>query len=200
MRQAQHNKRGRGRGRKSSNPGNRVYESNGPDVKVRGNANHIAEKYIQLARDAASSGDTVAAENYLQHAEHYNRLVAAAQAQIQEQQQARGRQPQGSDDQERSDKPAAADGASQQSATNGKPVAASELDSEGGDEGVKPAGRPQRGPRRAKSAENQDTESVSGANGAKANGKADDVGKRESVENDDSPGDDARASQADAEA
>ena len=81
MRQAQHNKRSRGRGRKSSNPGNRVYESNGPDVKVRGNASHIAEKYVNLARDASSSGDLVAAENYLQHAEHYFRLVAAAQTQ-----------------------------------------------------------------------------------------------------------------------
>jgi len=57
----------------------RGYESNGPDVKIRGNASHIAEKYITLARDALSSGDTVMAENYLQHAEHYNRIIASAQ-------------------------------------------------------------------------------------------------------------------------
>jgi hypothetical protein len=63
----------------------RVYESNGPDVKVRGTAHHIAEKYMQLARDAQSSGDPVAAESYLQHAEHYYRLIAAAQAQFQQQ-------------------------------------------------------------------------------------------------------------------
>ena len=64
--------RSRGRnnngGRKHINPLSRNFESNGPDVKVRGNAAHIAEKYLQLARDAQSSGDSVMAENYLQHA------------------------------------------------------------------------------------------------------------------------------------
>lgn len=65
--------------RKSQNPLTRVYESNGPDVKIRGTASHIAEKYIQLARDSQSSGDPVAAENYYQHAEHYFRLIATAQ-------------------------------------------------------------------------------------------------------------------------
>lgn len=68
-------------GRKHINPLSRNYESNGPDVKVRGNAAHIAEKYIQLARDAQASGDSVMAENYLQHAEHYFRIVSAAQPQ-----------------------------------------------------------------------------------------------------------------------
>lgn len=82
------NKRMRGRNnnnnnnRKSQNPLTRVYESNGPDVKIRGTANHVAEKYIQLARDAATSGDPVGAENYYQHAEHYFRLIAAAQEQF----------------------------------------------------------------------------------------------------------------------
>jgi hypothetical protein len=56
-----------------------MYESNGPDMKIRGNASHIAEKYLQLARDAQSAGDPIAAENYYQHAEHYFRLIAAAQ-------------------------------------------------------------------------------------------------------------------------
>ncbi len=90
MRQGhQNNKRMRGRGgRKGSNPLQRSYESNGPDVKIRGNALHVAEKYVQLARDAASSGDRVAEQNYLQHAEHYYRIVAAAQAQMPQQQQA----------------------------------------------------------------------------------------------------------------
>lgn len=82
MRQGQQNKRMRGRNRKGPNPLTRSYESNGPDVKIRGTALHIAEKYVQLARDAQSSGDRVAGENYLQHAEHYYRLVAAAQAQM----------------------------------------------------------------------------------------------------------------------
>jgi len=59
-----------------------MYESNGQDVKIRGTASHIAEKYLQLARDAQSSGDPIAAENYYQHAEHYFRLIAAAQEQL----------------------------------------------------------------------------------------------------------------------
>jgi hypothetical protein len=60
----------------------RNFESNGPDVKIRGTAAHIAEKYMSLARDALSSGDIVAAESYLQHAEHYNRIIMAAQSQL----------------------------------------------------------------------------------------------------------------------
>ena len=81
MRQGQQNRRGRGRGRnKAQNPLSRNYESNGPDVKIRGTAAHIAEKYASLARDALSSGDTVAGESYLQHAEHYNRIIMANQA------------------------------------------------------------------------------------------------------------------------
>ena len=83
MRQSQHGKKPRGRGRKQHNPLSRVYDSSGPDVKIRGTASHIADKYVNLARDAQSSGDRVGAENYLQHAEHYFRIVAAAQAQMQ---------------------------------------------------------------------------------------------------------------------
>src|SRR5919205_1094554 len=80
------NRRMRGRNRnKGPNPLTRSYESNGPDVKIRGTAQHIADKYSQLARDAQSSGDPVAAENYLQHAEHYYRIIAAAQEQFREQ-------------------------------------------------------------------------------------------------------------------
>jgi len=71
--------------RRNQNPLTRVYESNGPDVKIRGTANHVAEKYLQLARDAQSSGDPVSAENYFQHAEHYFRLIAAAQEQFRQQ-------------------------------------------------------------------------------------------------------------------
>jgi len=87
MRNGQKRMRGRGNNnhRKSQNPLTRVYESNGPDVKIRGTASHIAEKYIQLARDAQSSGDPVAAENYYQHAEHYFRLIATAQEQFRQQ-------------------------------------------------------------------------------------------------------------------
>jgi len=94
MRPGQQNKRGRGRSgsnnnngggnRKGQNPLSRSYDSSGPDVKIRGTAQHVAEKYMNLARDAQSSGDRVMAENYLQHAEHYNRIILTAQAQMQE--------------------------------------------------------------------------------------------------------------------
>ncbi len=66
--------------RHESNPPTRTYESNGPDVKIRGTARHIADKYLQLARDAHTAGNPVSAENYLQHAEHYFLLIAAAHA------------------------------------------------------------------------------------------------------------------------
>jgi hypothetical protein len=63
----------------SNNP-NRAYESNGPEgTKVRGNAQTIYEKYQQMARDANSSGDRVLAENHLQHAEHYFRMIRQMQ-------------------------------------------------------------------------------------------------------------------------
>lgn len=80
-------KRQRGRGRKpggggggnhNHNHGNRSLESNGPDVKIRGTAAQIYEKYSQYARDAQSGGDRVKYENYLQHAEHYYRVMAAS--------------------------------------------------------------------------------------------------------------------------
>jgi hypothetical protein len=81
--------RNRGRGGGGGNGGgkpqhnaNRAFDSNGPDsVKVRGAAQHIYEKYQQLARDAGSAGDRVLAENYLQHAEHYFRVLRAMQPQ-----------------------------------------------------------------------------------------------------------------------
>ena len=56
-------------------------EFSGPEAKIRGSASHVYEKYLQLARDANSSGDRIIAENYLQHAEHYYRIMAAAAAQ-----------------------------------------------------------------------------------------------------------------------
>ena len=90
MRNGQNNKRMRNRNnnnnRRGQNPMTRVFESNGPDIKIRGTASHVAEKYVQLARDARSSGDPVAAENYYQHAEHYFRLIASAQEQFRQNQ------------------------------------------------------------------------------------------------------------------
>jgi hypothetical protein len=74
-------KRQRGRGNRRPGGGNpnRSFESNGPDMKVRGSAQHIYERYVQLARDAHSSGDRVLAENYMQHADHYYRVLRAMQ-------------------------------------------------------------------------------------------------------------------------
>ena len=75
-----------------NNP-NRSFDSNGPEGKVHGSATQVYEKYLQLARDANSAGDRVMAENYLQHAEHYFRIMAAqAEAQQQYQQQHGGQQ------------------------------------------------------------------------------------------------------------
>ncbi|KEC56516.1 DUF4167 domain-containing protein [Bartonella koehlerae] len=91
----QQNRRARGRNnnsngnnnnnnRRGPNPLSRNYESSGPDVKIRGNAQQIADKYISLARDAQGAGDRVMSENYLQHAEHYLRIILAAVGQTQQ--------------------------------------------------------------------------------------------------------------------
>ena len=71
--------RGRGNGGRNKvyNPRGQTFESSGPEVKVRGNAQQVVERYLALARDASSAGDRVAAENYLQHAEHYYRTMNA---------------------------------------------------------------------------------------------------------------------------
>jgi hypothetical protein len=70
---------GSGGGKPQQNA-NRAFDSNGPEnMKVRGHAQHVFEKYQQLARDAAGAGDRVLAENFLQHAEHYFRLLRTIQ-------------------------------------------------------------------------------------------------------------------------
>ena len=56
---------------------NHVFDSNGPDLRIRGTAQQLFEKYLQLGRDATSSGDRVMAEGYFQHAEHYFRILNA---------------------------------------------------------------------------------------------------------------------------
>ena len=63
-----------------------TFESNGPEVKIRGNAHQVLERYLALARDASSAGDRITAENYYQHAEHYYRLLSAQAAQHAQQQ------------------------------------------------------------------------------------------------------------------
>jgi len=74
--------RSRGKPNRNRNPGNninRVFDSSGPEGKVRGTPQQIIDKYGQLARDASLSNDRVAAENFQQHAEHYTRLLVEAQ-------------------------------------------------------------------------------------------------------------------------
>lgn len=77
----QSNRRGRGRGhnhsrRNNHNNRNQTFDSNGPSGRIRGNAKQIHEKYLQLAKDAISSGDRVLAESLFQHADHYGRIAA----------------------------------------------------------------------------------------------------------------------------
>ena len=67
--------RGRSNGRRGSHGSSHSIESNGREVKIRGNPTQLFEKYQSLARDAVSSGDPISAENYLQHAEHYFRVM-----------------------------------------------------------------------------------------------------------------------------
>ncbi|GAB4386276.1 DUF4167 domain-containing protein [Albidovulum sp.] len=68
---------------------NRVFDSSGPEGKVRGTPQQIIDKYLALARDAQLSNDRVAEQNFLQHAEHYTRLLAEAQREMQREQEAR---------------------------------------------------------------------------------------------------------------
>lgn len=96
------------------NNSHRNFDSNGPDVKIRGTATNIFERYCQLARDANASGDRVAAENYLQHAEHYYRIMLAQgvtpMQRAANQQQNQQQQPNGNGQQPQQPAPAAAEG------------------------------------------------------------------------------------------
>ncbi len=86
---------------------NRVFDSQGPDGKVRGTPQQIIEKYNQLHRDAVLSGDRVDAENFAQHAEHYTRLLAEAQREVEakrEEQEEQNRQRQAERDRERNER------------------------------------------------------------------------------------------------
>ena len=97
MRQGPNTRRSRGRGnsgRRQNVPlRHQTFDSNGPDVRIRGNAHQVYEKYLALARDATASGDRIMAENYFQHAEHYFRIIN----QINEQSEQRDKQRQRTD-------------------------------------------------------------------------------------------------------
>ena len=92
------------RNRPSGNIVNRVFDSNGPEGKVRGTPQQIIDKYNQLARDSQLSGDRVATENFQQHAEHYLRMLAEAQREMEarrEEQERQNRDRQAERDRER---------------------------------------------------------------------------------------------------
>src|SRR5690554_1433919 len=88
---------------------NRVFDSSGPEGKVRGTPQQIIDKYLVLARDAQLSGDRVAAENFLQHAEHYTRMLSEAQREMAREAEAR-QQPQGNNQNRRFDQREDGDG------------------------------------------------------------------------------------------
>ncbi|MCZ0811059.1 MAG: DUF4167 domain-containing protein [Pseudomonadota bacterium] len=93
-----------GRNRSMGNIVNRVFESSGPEGKVRGTPQQIIDKYNQLTRDAQLSNDRVAAENFQQHAEHYLRMLSSAQKEQdarREQQERENRERQAERDRER---------------------------------------------------------------------------------------------------
>ena len=106
--QSHHHNNHNNNGQRRINPRVHSFDSNGPDVRIRGTAYQITEKYQALAKDAAAAGDRVLAESYLQHAEHYQRLINEMgeeynrnqqQFNGNQQHQNNGQQPQGQDDQ-----------------------------------------------------------------------------------------------------
>ena len=96
---------------------NQTFDSNGPEVRVRGNAHQVLEKYLALARDAQSAGNRIAAENYFQHAEHYFRIInAIGEANGRQRQQVR---PEGGDQPQPQSQPATSSTGPAQPAPNG---------------------------------------------------------------------------------
>ena len=112
MRSSKPRSRKNNRNRPQQNGGNipnRVFDSSGPEGKVRGTPQQIIDKYQQLARDSQLSGDRVATENFSQHAEHYLRMLSAAQREIDErrdQQERENRERQAERDRERAERDA----------------------------------------------------------------------------------------------
>ncbi|WP_299281990.1 DUF4167 domain-containing protein [uncultured Tateyamaria sp.] len=98
------NSRNRNNNSGGGNVVNRVFDSSGPEGKVRGTPQQIIDKYNQLARDSQLSGDRVATENFQQHAEHYMRMLSEAQKEIdarREEQERQNRERQAERDRER---------------------------------------------------------------------------------------------------
>lgn len=133
---------------------NRVFDSSGPDGKVRGTPQQIIEKYNQLHRDAVLSGDRVDAENFAQHGEHYTRMLAEAQREVEakrEEQEAANRERQAERDRERQERLQAQEAAANDPAAMEQPdVAVIVPDEQGSGLVETPEEKPQR-PRRQRS-------------------------------------------------
>lgn len=169
-------KRQRGRGRKpGGNQGNRPHESNGPEVKIRGTAAQIHEKYLQYARDAQSSGDRVRYENLMQHAEHYFRILAANMpkdklpGQQQDNQQNNGAETEGED---ASNEPEASASESTDEAES------SETPAEASDDSGEGSNRPRR--RRGRRRQPQDGEAAAEGDG-EARSALDDLARKQAA-------------------
>ncbi len=119
--------RNKNNNRRSNNVGNvvnRVFDSAGPEGKVRGTPQQIIEKYQGLYRDAQLSGDRVAAENFQQHAEHYTRMLSEAQRELNERREQNQNQNQGQNQQNGSNhQPNQSSGQSQGSGGQPQPAA-----------------------------------------------------------------------------
>ena len=142
---------------------NRVFDSSGPDGKVRGTPQQIIEKYNQLHRDAVLSGDRVDAENFAQHAEHYTRLLAEAQREVdakREEQEEQNRQRQAERDRERQERLKAQEAASNDPASMDQP----EVAADAGDSGLveTPEEKPRKPRRPRKPRPNPDEGSAEG--------------------------------------
>lgn len=157
-------KRGRNQRRRQGMNVNRALDSNGPEVRIRGTANQIYDKYLALARDASSAGDRVKSENYLQHAEHYFRLIRSmqpAQPAPQEVADTGGEQPSLEDSEGRNDRrpsrEARGNGAANDDTTSDSETDSADADRvENGDDRERRRGRRRRPRRQTASADSAD--------------------------------------------
>ncbi len=130
---------------------NRVFDSSGPDGKVRGTPQQIIDKYNQLHRDAVLAGDRVDAENYAQHGEHYTRMLAEAQREVEarrEEQEEQNRQRQAERDRERQERLKAQEAAANDPGSMDQPDVGEPAVADDGDTGL--VETPEEKPKRAR--------------------------------------------------
>ena len=172
-RQRGRNNRRNNNNNQNNNP-NRSMDSNGPDVKVRGSANTIYEKYVQLARDAKTSGNRIKAESYLQHAEHYLRLHRSLQPKVDPAAEA-------------AKKAAAAEAAEKRAAQQQEGGASAQDENKGNKSGREGREKRSRRPRRDNNAEGDESRAQSDDNDAEAPAKKPKAKKEKSADSDQAP-------------